>query len=447
MKNVSTLICLLLLCLNVMLIKSQEISGIKRRIQVQVRKLNAKENLREYLNNGGIFDCDNTYCTQISLINSQYNDNQIQVFPQIFIENIGSNKVVVKIFKKHKFSENSKNYIAGLTAIADIVYFNLYDFENDLISQEPISLINLGIKDLLVYLPIYLTDTLKNKYLSVSGQNPSSDIKDLLEYDIFYPDAKIYTDLCTPITFSFLTENKYSRESFKNLDITLKQRKNYYFPGNLELCPKSCAYNGIDRTTMSSICKCSLDYLEIVEHNDYISFNFNEKDFQKTNKDIYFSMDTMKCINISFTSSGIKNNYGFFIVLILAIVILLSFGLLFCFGNDYINQKLTLKKNNVNEKNIANPPKDEKNEVEEEDHKDVKFSEIPLNMNPAPNQGIIRGNENKNINQINSPQSDQNEQENQVIIHNDRKNNVINNNNPETTEELDPRKKKKQKMI
>ena len=70
MKNVSTLICFLLLCLNVMLIKSQEISDIRRKIQIQVRKLNSKENLREYLNNGGIFDCDNTYCTQISLINS-----------------------------------------------------------------------------------------------------------------------------------------------------------------------------------------------------------------------------------------------------------------------------------------------------------------------------------------------------------------------------------------
>ena len=240
-------------------------------------------------------------------------------------------------------------------------------------------------------------------------------MSDLINYDIFNPNSDFYNDLCSTMTFSILPEDIYSQESVQNLDITLEQRKNYYFPGNLELCPNSCSYLGIDKSTLSSICQCSLEYFDTSEHNDYNSFDFDENDFYKSDKDIYFSMDTLKCLKLPFTSKGAntlkclklpftskgaKNNYGFFIVIFLAVVIIICFVLLILFGKKYIkkvlvslaiNNKFDQEKNkndikifkndDLNGNNKANPPKNGENESEEKEGKDIIFSDNPLNLN------------------------------------------------------------------
>ena len=59
----------------------------------------------------------------------------------------------------------------------------------------------------MVYLPLYLSDSIKNKILSISGQNPDSDLEDLKDYDIFDPESKFYNDICNPITFSVSSED------------------------------------------------------------------------------------------------------------------------------------------------------------------------------------------------------------------------------------------------
>mgnify|MGYP006916241214 CR=1 FL=1 len=269
---------LILFLFNVILIQAETINDLITKIKSQISKLNNRENLAEILKLGGLYDCYTKYCVHISLINSQYLDNQILKFPQIFPIDLGNSYIIVKIFYKYNFDENSKNYIAGVKAITDIVYFNLYSYENNIISLEPVSLISLGKNNLLVYLPLYINDSLKNKFLSISGQNPKSGVDNILNYDIFNPNSDIYSDLCSTITFSILPEDITSQESIKNLDITLEQRKKYYYPGNLQLCPNYCSYMGVDRSTISSICKCSLDYLETVEHKEYLGFNFNEKE-------------------------------------------------------------------------------------------------------------------------------------------------------------------------
>ena len=71
MRKAAVTLFFYLIYLNLILIKSDQIYDIRRRIQNQIRKLNSRDNLEQYLKNGGIFDCDNTYCTQISLMNSQ----------------------------------------------------------------------------------------------------------------------------------------------------------------------------------------------------------------------------------------------------------------------------------------------------------------------------------------------------------------------------------------
>ena len=349
----------LLLSYKFLLIKADTIIEIKRRLNSQITSLKNEENFKYMLNNGGIFDCDKKYCSQISFLENQIKKNQIQKFPQINIikSNIDidfSKIVIAKIFFKHSFSLESDNYQAGINSISNFVYFNLYllnnEEENDLISITPSSI---GYDNLLIYLPLYISDTLKNKLLSISGQNPENDIEDLKDYDIFDPESKIYNDICYPLTFSSSSENVNGVDSFKNFDMTLEQRKKYYFPGNLNLCPYGCSYQGIDKNTISSVCKCNEEYFLNIQTNDYIenkefiNFIFNGKKFYNSNRDNIISINTLKCLRLPFTSNGFKNNYGSIGIIILSLVVIFCFLILLFMGKEHLIFVLELLCNSI----------------------------------------------------------------------------------------------------
>ena len=353
----------LLLSNNFILIKAESITDDIRRINSQISSLNSEENLKFMLNNGGIFNCGSTYCSQISFIQSQTKKNQIQKFPQIIIVNSNadldlSKVIIVKIFSKHNYASDSTNYNSGLQSISTIKYFNLYLFnEEGEISLTPISPSSIGYNNLLIYLPLYVSDSIKNKILSISGQNPNSDLEDLKNYDIFDPESKFYNDICYPITFSVSSEDVNGADSLKNLDITLQQRKKYYFPGNLLLCPSGCNYYGIDKTTISSVCECNEEYFtniqygENVENEEYTSFEFDEKDFYNSKKDNYFSLNTLKCLKLPFTSSGFKNNYAAIGIIIIALVVISCFLILIFIGKEHLIFVLELLSNSIPRKN------------------------------------------------------------------------------------------------
>jgi hypothetical protein len=167
-----------------------------------------------------------------------------------------------------------------------------------------------------------ILDTLDNNRVVMEQNVGYRNIIDPLD-----PESKIYTDICHPITFSISVEDINGKDSLKNLDITLEQRKKYYFPGNVNLCPLGCKYFGIDKDTISSVCTCNEEYFnnilseDFIENEEYINFNFDKKDFYDSNNDIYFSLNTLKCLKLPFTSIGFKNNYGSIIIIILALVI------------------------------------------------------------------------------------------------------------------------------
>ena len=337
-----------LLSFNFFLINTEDISNIILRLNSQFSSLNEEPHLRHMLNNGGIFNCDSTYCSQISFLESQTKKNQIQKFPQIKALKSNSdydlsNIIIVKIFSKYDFPLDSVNYKSGLNSISNIAYFQLYPFEDNIIKEDPISSSLIGYDHLLIYLPLYTSESLKNKYLSVSGQNPKDGIEHLKDYDIFDPDSKIYKDICYPITFTASSEDINGVDSLKNLDITLEQRKKYYFPGNLYLCPNGCTYQGIDKDTISSICKCNEEYFTAIEYGtnlanrEFTNFAFDEKSFYESNKDIYFStLNTLKCIKLPFTSSGFKNNYGSKGIILLAVVVIICFLILIFKGKKHL---------------------------------------------------------------------------------------------------------------
>ena len=341
------------------LTKDVNIIDITRQMESQISSLRNEENLKYMLKNGGIYNCDKNFCSQISFLESQTKKNQIQKFPQINIinskNNIDKSKIIIaKIFYKHSFPLDSDNYISGINSISDFAYFKLFilneEEENNI---TPFDLSLIGYDNLLVYLPLYISDSLKNKILSISGQNPENDIESLKDYDIFDPESKIYTDICHPITFSISVEDISGKDSLKNLDITLEQRKKYYFPGNVNLCPLGCKYFGIDKDTISSVCTCNEEYFnnilseDFIENEEYINFNFDKKDFYDSNNDIYFSLNTLKCLKLPFTSIGFKNNYGSIIIIILALVIISCFLILTFIGRDYLISTLELICNSI----------------------------------------------------------------------------------------------------
>ena len=192
--------------------------------------------------------------------------------------------------------------------------------------------------------PLYIDETLKKKFVAVAGQNPNTDIDNLRDYDIFDPDSKIYKDICATITFSNALENTNNENSFKNYDITLSQRKKYYFPGNLQLCPKDCPYLGTDKDTVSTMCKCDFKMTLISTHNTYINLleNFDEKKFYDIKKDNYFSMETFKCIKLPFTKSGFKDNYGSIIMITLICITFLGYIILLISGKYHLLSVLEL---------------------------------------------------------------------------------------------------------
>ena len=162
--------------------------------------------------------------------------------------------------------------------LIDIIGFEIYYINNgELNALTPTCAIN----DILTYyLPIITKDNaLKNKYQSVMRQNHDSD--EISNYDIFNQEADIYNDICTTITFN---ENIDDEDSFENFDMTLKNRRNYYFPENIELCPLGFNFDGIDRDTFSAKCKISLDSF----YNNPINNNGDTHTFNKLNADSDF---------------------------------------------------------------------------------------------------------------------------------------------------------------
>ena len=320
--------------------------------------------LNQLSSKGGIYEISTItgsinsydYAYQISFLNNQYIESSGVKFPQILISNeckktiisfyTGSTDILVtKIFKPVNLLLDTTTY-----KITDVIFYQFFPFKNNQMdSNEPIDITSKCNEDVTIYSPLEFDDDnkLKNKFLAVAGQNPDSG--NLRDYDIFDPNSQIYKDICYPITFSYASENIITKDSFKNYDITLEQRKKYYFPGDVVLCPsEECSYLGTDKETFSAICKCEFnkdfDYntIQVVEHTNFNGFSYNAKKFRNSNKDNYFSMETFKCIKLPFTKAGFKGNYGSIIMICIICVAVLSYIILAISGKHHLLSVLEL---------------------------------------------------------------------------------------------------------
>ena len=304
----------------------------------------------------GIFDNKGDYYYQITYVDNQIVTKNGINYPKVEISEKCIQKlrsaeteksiVIAKIFRIIEYSDPQINYLAGIQKLTDIVYYQFFYLAADETSlNDEINIATQCGEKVIYHLPIYSDEALKNKFVSVSGQNPESGRDKLREYDIFDPNSEIYDDICKTITYSVASENVDSQDSFDNYDITLKERRNYYYPGDTELCPKDFSYIGIDKNTFSAMCEINHQIFinppgyEI--HDEFNGFKAG-KNFKKDKSNIYFSMQVLKCIALPFTPEGFKNNYGNFIILVLIFIVLACYLILLLTGKYHLLSVLEL---------------------------------------------------------------------------------------------------------
>ncbi|MCF0167948.1 MAG: hypothetical protein HUJ93_04815, partial [Bacteroidales bacterium] len=111
---------------------------------------------------------------------------------------------------------------------------------------------------------------IKLKWKEIYDQNPYSE---KLKYDLFYPKASIYSDICTPLTNTIITGRDKNKISItKMLDVSIFQRKKYI---------------GIDGDTMNAKCQCDFTFYELIdlgapnelEPNQFVKIEYDTKKF------------------------------------------------------------------------------------------------------------------------------------------------------------------------
>ena len=125
--------------------------------------------------------------------------------------------------------------------------------------------------------------------------------------DVLDPNSDFYTDLC----FHF-------KSPIDGKEIPLKERFKLFFP-NVSLCEKGCSTKGINTTTYTSICECTLNNLinnNILGDNIFFKSAMAEVKtlFQETN------IEVLRCYKDLFVGKFYVSNHGSFIIIVLLLI-------------------------------------------------------------------------------------------------------------------------------
>jgi len=136
-------------------------------------------------------------------------------------------------------------------------------------------------------------------------------------YDIYDEKSSFYTDSCAP---AFIDGN----------DLTLKDRKKYYYPHNVSLCNDSCHYIDVDLQNKRFTCECELIY------------NFSESNNEEKveEEDIRYDQYLLSFINYKIITcyeqitnvNNYFNNIGFYIAVANLIICFFGMGIFLIFG-------------------------------------------------------------------------------------------------------------------
>ena len=136
-------------------------------------------------------------------------------------------------------------------------------------------------------------------------------------YDIYDEKSSFYTDSCAP---AFIDGN----------DLTLKDRKKYYYPHNVSLCNDSCHYIDVDLQNKRFTCECELIY----------NFSESSNEEKVEEEDIRYDQYLLSFINYKIITCYEKitnvnnyfNNIGFYISTANSIICLFGMGIFLIFG-------------------------------------------------------------------------------------------------------------------
>ena len=205
---------------------------------------------------------------------------------------------------------------------------------------------------IIIYTPVELSEELLNLY---------NQLKDM-GYDLFDIESDFYKDICVPFT------------SPEGTDVTLADRKNYYFNNNETLCQPNCKFSGYSVETKLLKCKCD------ITNSDIETTIIKKKLTKETAYESFY--DTLKfsnykvlwCYKLAFHINSVTINKGS-IIAIIYFSFYLIFLILYCIQgikqlkiefarNIFITRKNTAEclikddMNKIDEKNISSGKKE-----------------------------------------------------------------------------------------
>jgi len=313
------------------------------------------------LDNLSFADLEKAYNSFIDIIDNKYNNEDIIIKTN---ENITFHLTNSLNEKQKLYGEEKKYYnlsiidlgdcegkLKEINSIPNIMSLIILKFEtlykNNITKNVQYEIFNPITKQKITDLSVCDNDKI-DIYVPTNLDNQTLTIyKDLKKkgYDIFNPNDTFYNDVCTKYT------------SVNKTDLTLNDRKNIFYK-ETNFCQENCQYNDINLNIMHAKCECSLQTTEI----DYESKEFTGFEIISSFYDVlkYSNIHILKCYKILFSLIGIKNNYGFIIMIIFIISLIMSTILFLLNGIKTIREQMVemayneLKATNILSKNIKN---------------------------------------------------------------------------------------------
>ena len=223
-------------------------------------------------------------------------------------------------------------------------------------------------------------------------------------YDIYNESDNFYKDSCSPA-------------SINGNDITLKDRKIYYYPSNITICNDSCEFNVVNLTNEKIKCICDITNNFTKNENNKEQTN-EEKEHSYTYLEYFLSLFNYKiifCQKLLLTPSNYLNNIYFYLGSIITLSCIVQLIINLIYGIRSINK--IIKENEPSRSKLAKKVKDKINEIREKFkiEKERKFKKPKTNI--CKNKGFNEPNK-RNKNKIYTKKQEKGNKNN---INNNRK--------------------------
>ena len=208
------------------------------------------------------------------------------------------------------------------------------------------------------------------------------------------PNSDFYDDRCYVYTSEY------------NTDLTLYDRKKNYNEKYYALCEKNCEFREYNNKTKRVECECRTknEFPKFAVETNEINKELNLKELLHQFTDIikHWNLFLFKCYKVVFSSEGLKNNSGSYIIIII------TSAIIFCtiyFGYKGFTLYKTNLKKMISQKN--------QNIITIISNSNTSNSDISKNPNNSDNINYLSNLSNKNnINNTNSSNNDNNKNQN-----------------------------------